>query len=193
MKVLTSATETFDLNQSDMRLLDLQYCVYDYSDDKNRDFMMAHISQYSSYRYPTVELMVNNKFFIELPANWMILTTWEGDRICQMSSIDELLHQRMYVPVFNPYNVSFARIVPVEVTNINSKYIEHFCPRLAKKNILVLPLGKTREDGYPIYEKDKMGESVVKDYYPYCIMGWDNADASKCTIDFYYDIIGEEV
>lgn len=64
MKVLTSATETFDLNQSDMRLLDLQYCVYDYSDDKNRDFMMAHISQYSSYRYPTVELMVNNKFLL---------------------------------------------------------------------------------------------------------------------------------
>lgn len=188
MKVLISPDEMFDLNQSDYKLIDMKCCIFDYSDDDNRDFRMEHISQYSSYRYPTVELCINEKYYLELPANWNILTTHPEEHICQMSSFDELLHQQMYVPLLNPYSVSKSEIVPIEITKINPSYVEHFCPRLPKKSILVLPLGNSAKDGFYIYENIKTQE---KKWYPYCVLAWDNADSSKCTIGYDNDLLGE--
>lgn len=188
MKVLITPEEMFDLNQSDSKLSDLKCCVFDYSEDDNHDFQMIHITQYSSYRYPTIELCIDNKYYLELPANWNIMTTHPEEHVCQMTSFDELLHQQIYVPMLNPYCPSNAHIVPVEITKINPSYVEHFCPRIPKKNILVLPLGNSAKDGFFTYKNIKTQE---KHWYPYCILAWDNADSCKCCLGYDNDLLGE--
>lgn len=179
MRVLTGPTEIFDLNQSDNCLLDLKYCVYDYSDPDEMDFYMRHITSYSSYKYPTVTLLIDGKYHLEIPANWNIMSY---DNVCELSSIDEFLHRQCKIPMFNPFYIGIPKLVDVEVIKINPNYVEHFCPRIPKKNILALPVGG-KNDGIEVNEN---GKKII---YPYCIFGLDNADISKCNLNLYDDML----
>ena len=75
MQVMVSPLDVFDLNQPSSKLIDNKICVYDYSDKEYQDFYFKKISTFISYRYPSVRLLIDNTYNIELPLNWRILVT----------------------------------------------------------------------------------------------------------------------
>lgn len=186
MKILVPENIPFELNQPTHKLIDAKMCVFDASNKDYKDFFFKKITNYVSYRYPTVELKIyNNKnsFNITLPLNWKIVTAHESDFICDLINVEELIHYEHTMPVFNPLHIGIPTLMNVKIIGINPIMTEHFVPRLPKKNLLVLPMGNENQ-WYQIYEN---GE---KRSYPQCIMCMDDADSSKITFDYFSDVVG---
>ena len=74
----------------------------------------------------------------------------------------------------------------IKINNINQNAVEHFVPKLPKKNLLVMPLGTKKDWKTTIVDKTT-GESH---FYPDCIMMCDDIDTSKCELNLWDDIIG---
>jgi len=187
MKVLSSDNLPFDLNQPTHKLIDTKMCVFDTSDKNYKDFFFKKITNYISYRYPSVMLKLYNEktsFNITLPLNWKIATLNESDFLCDIVSLEELVHFEHTVPVFNPLHVGIPNLMKIKITGINPIMTEHFVPKLPKKNMLVLPLGDEKQ-------YHKVIEHGEEKLYPPCFLAYDDCDSSKITCDYYADIVGD--
>ena len=184
MEVLISPTETFNLNQPTSKLIDQKICVYDCSDKNYQDFYFKRISTFILYRYPTVTLLIDKKYTLELPLNWKLMVTNDDDYICRMVPIEDLLHMDTnQVPLFNPFHPGVSNIPHVEIKSLNPNPVEHFVPKLGKKVILALPI--TNNNCYSTVE-DKKGNIIEK--YVKCVYAVDDIDSSKIEIN-YWDMI----
>jgi hypothetical protein len=181
MEVLISPTDVFDLNQPTSKLIDNKLCVYDYSDKDYQDFFFKKISTFISYRYPSVRLLIDKTYSIEIPLNWRILATNTHDYQCHLVPVEDLLHFDNQIPVFNPFFPGVPKILDVEIQSINPNPVEHFVGKLPKKNLLVMPIGNKSNSRTKIYSK-QTNEEVV---YPECIFASDDIDMSKCEFDLW--------
>ena len=82
MEILLPENTSFNLNQPTSKLIDSKMCVFDYSDKEDIDFFMKKITTFISYRYPSVELLIGNKYHLELPLNWRVMIADKHDFIC---------------------------------------------------------------------------------------------------------------
>lgn len=185
MEILLPTNTNFNLNQPKSKLIDSKMCVFDYADKDDMDFYFKKITTFISYRYPTVELKIGDKYTLDIPLNWRIMITNDHDYICQLIPVEELLHYQHQTVIFNPYYTGIPKIVDITIKNINPTPIEHFVPKLPKKNLLVMPLGnKSIWDNKVI--NSKTGEESI---YPDCLMLCDDLDTSKCELGLWEDII----
>lgn len=185
MEILLPENSSFNLNQPTSKLIDSKMCVFDYSDKDDIDFFMKKITTFISYRYPSVELLIGNKYYLELPLNWRVMIADKHDFICQLVPIEELLHFPNDTVIFNPYYIGTPKFVDIKINKINPNPIEHFVPKLPKKNCLVIPLGSKDEWG-TVIEDRKTGEETK---YPDCLIACDDIDTSKMELNLYNDII----
>ena len=185
MEILLPENTSFNLNQPSSKLIDSKMCVFDYSDKDDIDFYMKKITSFISYRYPSVELLIGNKYHLELPLNWRVMIADKHDFICQLVGIEELLHFPNDTVIFNPYYIGNPKFVDLKIIKINPNPIEHFVPKLPKKNCLVIPLGN-KEDWGTTIENNVTGERVK---YPDCLIACDDIDTSKMELNLYNDII----
>ena len=96
------------------------------------------------------------------------------------------MHFEHHTPIFNPYYIGIPKIVNISIKSVNQNAVEHFVPKLPKKNLLVMPLG-SKNDWDNIIVNKETGE---KHSYPDCIMMCDDIDTSKCELELWNDIIG---
>lgn len=181
MQVMVSPLDVFDLNQPSSKLIDNKICVYDYSDKEYQDFYFKKISTFISYRYPSVRLLIDNIYNIELPLNWRILVTNDFDYQCHLVPVEDLLHFENQIPVFNPFFPGVPKILNVEIQSINPNPIEHFVGKLPKKNLLVLPIGNKETSRTKTVSPITNEETI----YPECIFASDDIDMSKCEFDLW--------
>lgn len=186
MNILLPENAPFNLNQPTSKLIDSKMCVFDYADKEDMDFYFKKITTYILYRYPTVELNIGNKYTLEIPLNWRIMITNDHDYICQLIPVEELLHFEHQTPIFNPFYIGIPKIMDITIKSVNQSAIEHFVPKLPKKNLLVMPLGNKSDWDNKIVNPKTNEVSV----YPDCIMLCDDIDTSKCELELYEDIIG---
>ncbi|MBP5694611.1 MAG: hypothetical protein J6X03_04115, partial [Bacilli bacterium] len=55
------------------------------------------------------------------------------------------MHFGHQTAVFNPYHIGIPKILDIRIKSINQTAIEHFVPKIPKKNLLVIPVG-TKND-----------------------------------------------
>lgn len=185
MEILLPENSKFDINQPSSKLIDSKMCVLDYADKDNVDFYMKKITSFISYRYPSVDLLIGNKYHLELPLNWRVMICNEYEQICELVPIEELLHFPNQSVIFNPFYSGLPKFVDIKINKINPNPIEHFVPKLPKKNCLVIPLGNKEDWEIGIVDK----ETNNKLYYPYCLLACDDIDSSKMELSLYGDII----
>ena len=185
MEILLPTNTSFNLNQPTSKLIDSKMCVFDYSDKNDIDFFMKKITTFISYRYPTAEILVGGKYRVELPLNWRVMITDKHDFLCQLVGIEELLHFPNDTCIFNPYHVGQPTFCQLKIVKINPNPIEHFVPKLPKKNCLVIPLGT--KDQWTNFVEDRDTGKIT--YYPECLIACDDIDSSKMELDLWNDII----
>lgn len=185
MDILLPENTSFNLNQPSSKLIDSKMCVFDYSDKDDIDFYFKKITSFISYRYPSAEISIDGKYSLELPLNWRIMICDDNDYLCQLVPIEELLHFPNQSVIFNPYICCNPKFVKLTINKINPKPIEHFVPKLPKKNCLVIPLGN--KDSWKIETIDRATNTTTK--YPYCLLACDDLDASKMDLSLFGDVI----
>ena len=67
MEILLPTNTNFNLNQPKSKLIDSKMCVFDYADKDDMDFYFKKITTFISYRYPTVELKIGDKYTLDIP------------------------------------------------------------------------------------------------------------------------------
>lgn len=179
MEILMPDNTSFNLNQPSSKLIDSKMCVFDYANKEDIDFYMKKITTFISYRYPSVELLVGDKYHLELPLNWRVMIADSHDYICQLVGIEELLHFPNDTVIFNPYYIMSPKWVSLKILKVNPQPIEHFVPKLPKKNCLVIPLG-TRENWGTEFE-DRDTHKITK--VPDCLIACDDIDSSKMELN----------
>lgn len=185
MDVLISPTETFNLNQPTSKLIDQKMCVYDCSDKDYQDFFFKKISTFILYRYPTATILMDGKYRVDLPLNWKVMVTNESEYICRMIPIEDLLHfDSNQIPVFNPFHPGLPKLMSAEIYAINPNPVEHFVPKLPKKNLLVMPIDKN------CYTEVNNEQTHVNIIYPNCIYCMDDLDSSKVEFDLWTMVDG---
>ena len=186
MEVLISPTEVFDLNQPTSKLIDQKICVYDCADKDYQDFFFKKITTFILYRYPSATILLNKKFRVDLPLNWKIMVTNEHDYICRMIPIEDLLHfDTNQIPVFNPFHPGLPKLMSAEIHSINPNPVEHFVPKLPKKNLLVMPITNNNCVTRVKDEKEKI--DII---YPNCVYCMDDLDGSKIEFDLWSMVEG---
>ena len=185
MEILLPTNTNFNLNQPTSKLIDSKMCVFDYSDKDDTDFLFKKITTFFSYGYHTVELQIGKKYKLEVPLNWRIMTINDHDLMCQLVSIDELLHFDQQTVIFNPFYTGIPKIVDIKINSVNPNKVQCFVPKLPKKNLLVVPLGSKKDWDNKVVNP-KTGETT---YYPDCILMCDDIDSSKLDLNLYDDII----
>lgn len=185
MEVLISPTEIFNLDQPISKLIDNKICVYDCSDKDYQDFFFKKISTFISYRYPSVSLLIGDKYRIDIPLNWRILVTNKHEQICRLVPIEDLMHFENQLPVFSPFHPGLPRILNAEIFSINANPVEHFVPKTPKKNLLALPIGNKNMWETKVYDINKNTDII----YPDCIYACDDIDTSKMEFELC-DMIG---
>ena len=181
MEVLVSPKEYFNLNQPTSKLIDQKMCVYDCSDKEYKDFFFKKISTFIVYRYPTAKLLIDKKYMIELPLNWKIMTSNNHDYICEMTPIEDLIHfDTNHIPMFNPYHPGVIKLSEVDIYSLNPNPVEHFVPKLPKKNILVMPVSNNH---CVTTIEDRKGNII--DEYVKCVFCQDDLDTSKISLNLW--------
>jgi hypothetical protein len=183
--ILLPENKPFNLNQPTNKLIDSKMCVFDYADRNDMDFYFKKITTYILYRYPTVELSIGDKYTLEIPLNWRVMITNSHDYLCQLIPVEELLHFEHQTPIFNPYYIGIPKIMDITIKSVNQTAVEHFVPKLPKKNLLVMPVGNKNLWDNKIVNHDTKEVSN----YPDCIMACDDIDTSKCELALWDDII----
>lgn len=187
MQVLIPENIPFELNQPTHNLIDAKMCVFDCSNKEYKDFFFKKITNFILYRYPTVLLKIYNEktsFYLNLPLNWKIAVTNDNDYICDLINVEELVHFDHTLPVFNPLHIGIPTLMKIKIVGIIPTMVEHFVPRLPKKNLLVIPLGIENQ-------WHKITENGEERKFPPCILAVDDVDVSKISFDYFEDIVGD--
>ena len=78
-KILTVENETYDLDFVPEEIEDIRYCVLDYSNPKEADYIFVPLVFLESFNSPAAVLQVGN-WNIKIPLDWSLIVCDPNDR-----------------------------------------------------------------------------------------------------------------
>jgi hypothetical protein len=141
MRILTNANEAYDLNKIPNEILDIRYCVLDYSDPKNPDYFFIPLIFLESFFAPAVVLNIG-KYNIQMPLDWSILVCDNDYSDLEVMPLTSLNDRGFHTMVFNPLRHMVPRPQEINISNVYSD-VKWFFPKLKNGNILVVPVEDT--------------------------------------------------
>lgn len=138
MKILTVENSGYDLDYVPEEIEDIRYCVLDYSDKDNADYMFVPLVFLESFSSPAAVLKIGPNT-ISVPLDWsmIICDPTVGDP--EVLPITSLNDRGFKAFVFNPLSGFVPAFEEVEIVNIyqDSKW---YFPKLKYGHILAVPL-----------------------------------------------------
>jgi len=158
MHILTVENQCYQLDNIPAEVEDIRYCVIDYTDPQNVDYMFVPLVFLESFNSPAVVLRINGKEF-QMPLDWSIVI---GDKEIGDPEVIPIMHlndRGFSAFTFNPlkqFNPSFQEI---EVVNVYNE-VKWYFPKLKYGHILAVPSGERPEDPicYFVKETNKVPE-----------------------------------
>lgn len=105
-------------------------------DCNNKDWFFQKFFMFQEFISPTMSLKIDNKYLIELPLNWQVLTADPDSGELAITNLEQLTMFEHYAFCINPLNSFFPTYHTIEVVNIYSQQTTWFVPRLLKKHLL---------------------------------------------------------
>ena len=141
MKVLTVENKSYDLDFVPEEIDDIRYCVLDYSDKENADYIFVQLVFLESFNSPAAVLKIG-KNTITVPLDWSIIVCdpMVGDpEVLPITSIND---RGFNAFVFNPLTGFVPSFTEVEIINIYQEMKWYF-PKLKYGHILCVPIEET--------------------------------------------------
>jgi hypothetical protein len=143
-RILTSDNISYDLDRVPDEILDIRYCVLDYSDPKNPDYFFIPLIFLESFYAPAVVLNIG-KFTVQMPLDWSILVCDSDYSDLELMPLTSLNDRGFHTMVFNPLRHMVPRPQEVNITNVYAE-VKWYFPKLKNGNILVVPV---EDEPYP--------------------------------------------
>lgn len=140
-KILTVENETYDLDFVPEEIDDIRYCVLDYSDAKNADYVFVPLVFLESFNSPAAVLRIGART-VKIPLDWSLIVCdpMVGDP--EVLPVTSLNDRGFKAFVFNPITGFLPDFDQVEIVNLYQE-VKWYFPKLKFGHILAIPL----EDG----------------------------------------------
>ena len=138
MKVLTVENQSYDLDFVPEEIEDIRYCVLDYSDKDNADYIFVPLVFLESFSSPAAVLKIG-KHTVSIPLDWHIIVCdpMVGDpEVLPITSLNDRGFKAFSI---NPINGFMPEFNEVEIVNIYQDMKWYF-PKLKYGHILAVPL-----------------------------------------------------
>lgn len=156
MKILTVNNTSYELDYVPEEIDDIRYCVLDYSDKDNADYVFVPLVFLESFNSPAAVLRLGN-YSVTVPLDWsMIVCDAEvGDP--EVLPITSLNDRGFRAFVFNPISGFLPDFAEIEIVNIYQEMRWYF-PKLKFGHILAVPLtpGPNPKCAYFVKETSKI-------------------------------------
>jgi len=138
MKILTVENKCYDLEYVPEEIEDIRYCVLDYSDKDNADYIFVPLVFLESFSCPAAVLKIG-KNTVRVPLDWnlVVCDPMVGDpEILPITSLNDRGFKGF---VFNPITGFMPEFIEVEIVNIYQE-VKWYFPKLKYGHILAVPL-----------------------------------------------------
>jgi len=163
MKILTVDNESYDLDYVPEEIEDIRYCVLDYSDKDNADYIFVPLVFLESFNAPAAVLRMG-KYTINVPLDWNIIVCdpMVGDP--EVLPITSLNDRGFKAFVINPISGFMPEFTEVEIVNIYQDMKWYF-PKLKYGHILAVPLEEAEKPRcvYFVKETNKIPDVLSTD------------------------------
>lgn len=138
MKILTVDNESYDLEYVPEEIEDIRYCVLDYSDKDNADYIFVPLVFLESFSSPAAVLKIGNNT-VKVPLDWNLVVcdpTCGDPEILPITSLNDRGFKGF---VFNPITGFIPEFIEVEIVNIYQE-VKWYFPKLKYGHILAVPI-----------------------------------------------------
>jgi hypothetical protein len=142
MKILTLDDTSYDLDTIPEEIDDIRYCVVDYSDPENVDYIYVPLVFLESFNAPAAVIEVGGHT-IQMPLDWSIVIGEKDIGDLEVLPIMNFNDRHFNAFVYNPTKSIMAEFLPIKIVNIYSEMKWYF-PKLKYGHILSVPLTDTK-------------------------------------------------
>ena len=137
-KILTVENQSYDLDMVPEEIEDIRYCVLDYSNPKEADYIFVPLVFLESFSSPAAVLQVG-QHQVKVPLDWSLIVCdpMVGDP--EVLPVTSLNDRGFKAFVFNPLTGFLPEFTQVEIVNIYQE-VKWYFPKLKFGHILTVPL-----------------------------------------------------
>jgi len=163
MKVLTVENQSYDLDYVPEEIEDIRYCVLDYSDKDNADYIFVPLVFLESFSSPAAVLKIG-KHTVNVPLDWSLIVCdpMVGEpEVLPITSLNDRGFQAFSI---NPISGFMPEFNEVEIVNIYQDMKWYF-PKLKYGHILAVPLEDKEKPmcAYFVKETNKIPDVLSTD------------------------------
>ena len=151
-KILTVENETYDLDFVPEEIEDIRYCVLDYSNPKEADYIFVPLVFLESFNSPAAVLQVGN-WNIKIPLDWSLIVCDPMIVEPEVLPVTSLNDRGFKAFVFNPITGFLPSFEPIEIVNVYQE-VKWYFPKLKFGHILAVPLTEKKDSNCAYFVKD---------------------------------------
>lgn len=133
------------MNEVPKRVDNLCYCVLDYSNQAEVDFLFFPVTALDIFPRPAADLVIGN-YRIQMPLDWSVVIADKHLGNMEIIELADLNEREFEVFALNPINGYMPQFLPISIFNIYPDVTWHM-PKLKRGHILAVPL--TDDEGGP--------------------------------------------
>lgn len=137
-RILTVDNESYDLDFVPEEVEDIRYCVLDYSDKNNADYIFVPLVFLESFNSPAAVLKIGN-YTTTVPLDWSLIVCDPSVGDPEVLPITSLNDRGFKAFVFNPITGFLPAFTEVEIVNIYQE-VKWYFPKLKFGHILTIPI-----------------------------------------------------
>jgi len=140
LRVLTGENTTFSMNDvpDEVEINDIRYCVLDYSNQNDVDYLWMPLIFLESFSSPAVDLRIG-KYRIQLPLDWSIVIGEKDLGDIEIISLVSINDRAFNAFCFNPLTSYIPEFLEIEIMNVFPD-VKWYVPKLKYGHILAVPL-----------------------------------------------------
>jgi len=151
-KILTVENETYDLDFVPEEIEDIRYCVLDYSNPKEADYIFVPLVFLESFNSPAAVLQVGS-WNVKIPLDWSLIVCDPMIGEPEVLPVTSLNDRGFKAFVFNPITGFLPNFEPIEIVNVYQE-VKWYFPKLKFGHILAVPLTENKDSNCAYFVKD---------------------------------------
>lgn len=138
MRILTTDNSTFEMNNIPDEVGDIRYCVLDYTDQSNVDYIFIPLLFMESFNSPAVDLRLG-KYRVQMPIDWSIVIGDKNSGELEIVQLKQINDREFEAFAINPISGYMPYFLDMEIINIFPD-VKWYFPKLKYGHLLSVPV-----------------------------------------------------
>lgn len=160
MRILTVDNTSFSMNDVPDEVGDIRYCVLDYTDQNNVDYVFIPLLFLESFNKSAVDIRIGEHRLL-MPSDWSVVIGDKNSGDLEVLSLKQINDREFSVFTMNPISGYMPEFLDIEIINVFPD-VKWYFPKLKYGHILSVPLSTAANAPCAFFVKDtnKIPESL---------------------------------